>query len=31
MADFQAVAQAKQVYPLQQWLGIGVIPPHVKH
>jgi HAD superfamily phosphatase len=30
VADMQTVERAKQAYPMQQWLGVGVIPPHVQ-
>jgi HAD superfamily phosphatase len=30
VADMQTVERAKQVSPMQQWLGVGVIPPHVQ-
>jgi HAD superfamily phosphatase len=30
VADMRTVAQARQYYPGQQWVGIGVIPPHVQ-
>lgn len=30
VADMQTVEQSKRVYPMQQWIGVGVIPPHVK-
>jgi HAD superfamily phosphatase len=30
VADMQTVARAKHLYPVQQWIGIGVIPPHVQ-
>ncbi|MGB8701178.1 MAG: TIGR01548 family HAD-type hydrolase [Thermosynechococcaceae cyanobacterium] len=30
VADMHTVERAKQIYPMQQWLGVGVIPPHVQ-
>jgi HAD superfamily phosphatase len=30
VADMQTVERAKQVYPMQRWIGVGVIPPHVQ-
>jgi HAD superfamily phosphatase len=30
VADMHTVERARQVYPTQQWVGVGVIPPHVK-
>lgn len=30
VADMQTVARAKHLYPMQQWVGVGVIPPHVE-
>ncbi|NCJ07368.1 TIGR01548 family HAD-type hydrolase [Synechococcales cyanobacterium C] len=30
VADLQTVAQARQQYPSWQWVGVGVIPPHVQ-
>jgi HAD superfamily phosphatase len=30
VADMQTVERARQVHPAQQWVGVGVIPPHVK-
>ncbi len=30
VADMQTVERAKQVSPMQQWVGVGVIPPHVQ-
>jgi HAD superfamily phosphatase len=30
VADMQTVARAKHLYPMQQWVGVGVIPPHVQ-
>lgn len=30
VADMQTVVRAQQIHPLQQWIGIGVIPPHVQ-
>jgi HAD superfamily phosphatase len=29
VADMQTVERAQQMYPMQQWVGVGVIPPHV--
>jgi HAD superfamily phosphatase len=29
VADMQTVERARQMYPMQQWVGVGVIPPHV--
>ncbi len=30
VADMQTVACATHLYPMQQWVGVGVIPPHVQ-
>ena len=30
VADMQTVARAKHLHPMQQWVGVGVIPPHVQ-
>ena len=30
VADMQTVERARQDYPMQQWVGVGVIPPHVQ-
>lgn len=30
VADMQTVERARQVYPMQQWVGVGVIPPHIQ-
>jgi HAD superfamily phosphatase len=30
VADMQTVERARQVYPMQQWVAVGVIPPHVQ-
>jgi HAD superfamily phosphatase len=30
VADMQTVERAKQAYPMQQWMGVGAIPPHVQ-
>jgi HAD superfamily phosphatase len=30
VADMKTVEQARQAHPAQQWVGVGVIPPHVK-
>lgn len=30
VADMRMVERAKQLYPKQQWVGVGVIPPHVQ-
>jgi HAD superfamily phosphatase len=30
VADMQTVTRAKHLYPMQKWVGVGVIPPHVE-
>jgi HAD superfamily phosphatase len=30
VADMKTIEQAKKAYPAQQWVGVGVIPPHIQ-
>jgi HAD superfamily phosphatase len=30
VADMQTVVQARQCYPSREWIGVGILPPHVQ-